>query len=144
MIIPIPQLKKSSQAYLMRKVINEQMRVGEIGISNIELDLNSRDEIPKVLMGLQYIYTNNTLWNEIYPILESITPDSVDPNNGREGMNYWNLLVLATLRLNCNWDYDKLKEMADQHLNIRQMLGISLQDRDKPYSLQTLKKIRHC
>ena len=115
------------------------MGIGETGISNVELDLNSRDEIPKVLTGLQYIYTNNTLWNEIFPILEGITPEGIDPNNGREGMSYWNLLVLATLRLNCNWDYDKLKEMADQHANIRRMLGISLLDWNKPYSLQTLK-----
>ena len=115
------------------------MEIGEIGISKIEIDLNSRDEIPKVLMGLQYIHTNKDLWEEIYPILESITPEGVDPKKRSKGMNYWNLLVLATLRLNCNWDYDKLKEMADQHANIRQMLGISLLNWDKVYSLQTLK-----
>lgn len=115
------------------------MEIGETDISTIELDLNSRDEIPKVLMGLQYIYTNKTLWEEIYPILEGITPAGIDSNNGREGMVYWNLLVLASLRLNCNWDYDKLKEMADQHTTIRQMLGISLLTQDKAYSLQTLK-----
>jgi hypothetical protein len=123
----------------MRKVINEQMVIGETGISDIELDLQSRDEIPKVLMGLQHIYTDGPLWKEIYRILEGITPKAVDPDNGRKGMTYWNLLVLATLRLNCNWDYDKLKEMADQHATIREMLGISLLNRDKVYSLQTLK-----
>jgi IS5 family transposase len=123
----------------MRKVINEQMKIGETHISNIKLDFNSRDEIPKVLMGLQHIYTDKALFNEICPILESITPDGVDPNNGREGMCYWNLLVLATLRLNCDWNYDTLKEMADNHFNIRQMLGKSFLNWDKPYSLQTLK-----
>jgi hypothetical protein len=123
----------------MRKVIKEQMEIGETHISNIELDLNSRDEIPKVLMGLQHIYTNKALWNEIHPILEGITPIGVDPNNGREGMSYWNMLVLASLRLNCNWNYDTLKEMADQHGSIRQMLEISILDRKQAYSLQTLK-----
>ena len=115
------------------------MEIGEIHISNIELDINSRDEIPKVLMGLQHIYTNRAIWEDVYPILESITPEGVDPNNGREGMTYWNMLVLASLRLNCRWDYDKLKEMADQHGSIRQMLEISLLNRNKAYSLQTLK-----
>jgi len=115
------------------------MEIGETHISNIELDINSRDEIPKVLMGLQHIYTNQGVWDEICPILENITPEGVDPNNGRQGMSYWNMLVLATLRLNCDWDYDKLKEMADQHTSIRQMLEISILNWDKAYSLQTLK-----
>jgi transposase, IS5 family len=123
----------------MRKVINEPMEIGETHISNIKFDFSSRDEIPKVLMGLQHIYTNRAIWEDVYPILESIIPEGVDPNNGRKGMSYWNMLVLASLRLNCGWDYDKLKEMADQHASIRQMLEISVLNRDKAYSLQTLK-----
>ncbi len=42
----------------MRKVKESQMRFGEKDISQIEFDLRSRDEIPKLLMGLQYIYGN--------------------------------------------------------------------------------------
>ena len=36
----------------MRKVIDIQMKVGEVAISDIEFDFRSRDEIPKLLMGL--------------------------------------------------------------------------------------------
>ena len=36
----------------MRKIMERQMKIGEVGISNIEFDLSSRDEIPKILMGL--------------------------------------------------------------------------------------------
>ena len=43
--------------------------------------------------------------------------------NGRPGMDLWKILVMGTIRLNCNWDYDKLKEIVDNHLRIRQMLG---------------------
>ena len=39
----------------MRKVIDAQMQFGQVDISAIEFDLRSRDEIPKLLMGLQYI-----------------------------------------------------------------------------------------
>jgi len=46
---------------VMRKVIEEQMELGEIGIPNIQFDLQSRDEIPKLLMGLQYIYSHPEL-----------------------------------------------------------------------------------
>ena len=40
----------------MRKIIDNQMKIGEVDISRIEFDLKSRDEIPKLLMGLQAIY----------------------------------------------------------------------------------------
>ncbi len=41
----------------MRKIINNQMRTGEISIEDIELDLRSRDEILKTLIGLHAIYS---------------------------------------------------------------------------------------
>ncbi len=47
-------------------------------------------------------------------------------------------LVLATLRVNLNWDYDRLQEMANQHRTIRQMLGHGSFD-EQDYKLQTLK-----
>jgi len=40
----------------MRKVIELQMEFWKKDIASIEFDLQSRDEIPKLLMGLQYIY----------------------------------------------------------------------------------------
>ncbi len=36
----------------MRKVIEPQMKIGEVSIADIQFDLRSRDEIPKVLIGL--------------------------------------------------------------------------------------------
>ncbi len=39
----------------MRKVKESQMKLGEVNIADIKFDLRSRDEIPKLLMGLQYI-----------------------------------------------------------------------------------------
>ena len=42
----------------MRKLIDMQMKIGEVDISKIEFDLRSRDEIPKLLMGLQGIFCN--------------------------------------------------------------------------------------
>jgi len=51
----------------------------------------------------------------------------------------WKILVLGTLRLNCNWDFDKLKEMADNHATLREMLGHVKWFDTKEYPLQTLK-----
>jgi transposase, IS5 family len=45
----------------VRKIIDAQMKIGEVDISCIEFDLKSRDEIPKLLMGFQAIYCNTEI-----------------------------------------------------------------------------------
>jgi hypothetical protein len=123
----------------MRKTIDPQMQIGQVDISQIEFDLRSRDEIPKLLMGLQYIYCTPEIRQEVFKILEEMVPEGTDTNNGRPGMLLWKILVLGTLRLNCNWDYDKVKEMADNHLTLRKMLGHSGWDDRYLYPIQTIK-----
>ena len=71
----------------MRKVIDMQMRFGEVDIAKIEFDLRSRDEIPKLLMGLQSLYCNTKIREQIFKLLMELIPDTVDPNNGRKGMD---------------------------------------------------------
>ncbi|MBF0227462.1 MAG: Tn3 family transposase, partial [Desulfobacterales bacterium] len=122
----------------MRKVIDFQMKLGATPIEEIKFDLKSRDEIPKLLIGLQHIYITPSLREEVFNILQKMIPEKIDTNNGRPGMDLWKILVLGTLRLNCNWDYDKLKEIADNHKKIREMLGHGTFDNDV-YPLQTLK-----
>ncbi len=123
----------------MRKVKESQMRFGEKDISQIEFDLRSRDEIPKLLMGLQYIYCKEEIRNEVFRILEGIIPKGRDTKNGRPGMELWKILVLGTLRLNCNWDYDKVQEIANNHRKVREMLGHGKFDEEDRYALQTIK-----
>ncbi|MDY6868743.1 MAG: ISNCY family transposase [Chloroflexota bacterium] len=123
----------------MRKVIDIQMKFGEVDISTIEFDPRSRDEIPKLLMGLQEIYCNRKVRDDVFAVLRDVIPGDVDQNNGRRGMDLWKVLVLGTLRLNCNWDYDKLKDIANNHKTLRMMLGHSSVLDDYHYPLQTLK-----
>jgi IS5 family transposase len=122
----------------MRKIREPQLQLGAVEISQIKFDLRSRDEIPKLLQGLQYIYCTPALREEVFKILEGIIPAGTDPNNGRRGMDLWKILVLGTLRLNCNWDYDKLREIANNHRTLRLMLGHGILDHHD-YALQTLK-----
>ncbi len=107
----------------MRKVINAQMLLGQVDISEITFDPRSRDEIPKLLCGLQYIYCTPEIRAQVFEVLKGMVPRGVNMNTGRPGMELWKILVMGTIRLNCNWDYDKLKEIIDNHLTIRQMLG---------------------
>ena len=123
----------------MRKIFDPQMKIGETAITSIEFDPKSRDEIPKLLRGLQLIYADQELRHQVFDALTEIIPSHVDPNNGRGGMDLWKIFVLGTLRQNCNFDYDKLHEMANNHCQLRQMLGHGTMDWAYRYSLQTLK-----
>ena len=129
----------------MRKVIEPQMKLGETDIGAIVLDLKSRDDIPQILRGLQYIYTEPSLREAVFAILEEVLPERVgtegkaSANTGRPGMEQWKILVLGVLRLGLNTDYDRLQELANQHTTLRQMLGHSDWFDESRYELQTLK-----
>ena len=123
----------------MRKIIENQLKIGQVDISKIELDLRSRDEIPQLLLGLQAIYSDRSTRQYVFEILEQIIPDDIDAGNGRPGMDLWSILVLGTLRLNCNWDYDKLLEIANNHKTVREFLGHTIYEFGEQYALQTLK-----
>jgi IS5 family transposase len=124
----------------MRQVQTNQLQLGEIDIANIKFDPRSRDDIPQLLKGLQYLYVNEMIRAEVFKILEALVPEGVNTNNGRPGMLLWNILVMGVLRLNLNWDYDRLLEMVNHHRTIREMLGHHFHDDNvEPYKLQTLK-----
>ena len=54
----------------MRVVQNEQMTVGEVDISKMKFDLKSRDDIPKILRGLQHLYMDVALRTTIFELLD--------------------------------------------------------------------------
>ena len=54
----------------MRKVIDLQMEFWKKDIASIEFDLESRDEIPKLLMGLQYIYSTPAIREKVFKVLK--------------------------------------------------------------------------
>ena len=123
----------------MRKVIEPQMLIGEISIADIQFDLRSRDEIPKLLIGLQEIYRVRHVRKKVFEALKDLVPEEVSPDKGRRGMNLWTILVLGVLRLVCGWDFDKLTEIANNHITLRLMLGNSPFGKPFRYALQTVK-----
>lgn len=123
----------------MRLIENQQLQIGEQDIAKIRLDPKSRDDIPQLLRGLQYIYTTPEIREEVFRTLEKMIPKKIDPQNGRPGMQLWKVFVLGVLRLNLNHDYDRIHELANNHKTIRQMLGHGLIDDQATYKLQTVK-----
>ncbi len=136
---PYALIPRASIFYAMRYTKKPQMKLGEIAISEIKINLKSRDDIPPLLLGLQHIYTNPDLRETVFGILEANILADINPQNGRPGMDLWTILVLGVLRVNLNWDYDRLEEMANNHKTIRKMLGHGSFSDDYEYKLQTLK-----
>jgi hypothetical protein len=122
----------------MRKIIELQSKFWGTDISEIQFDLKSRDETTKMLIGLQVIYNDKEIFSQVIDILRETIPIGTDIGNGRPGMDLWKILVLGVLRLNSNLDYDKVKEIADNHKNVRLMLQLSSDDL-KLFPLQTIK-----
>lgn len=124
---------------MTRQVEKLQMEFGSVSISSIKFDPKSRDDIPRILRGLQYIYITESLRKQVFDLLESELFPNSSKDNGRPGMALWNILVLGVLKLDLNCDYDRLRELANEHGTIRQILGHGDYFDKKEYELQTLK-----
>jgi hypothetical protein len=88
----------------MRQIIDSQFQLGEQDIAAIELDRQSRDDIPRLLRGLQFIYTEPAVRERVFAILAEVlptradAPGAVSTDTGRPGMPQWRILVLAACR----------------------------------------------
>ena len=128
----------------MRQLITPQIPLGGADIAAIEIDSRSRDDIPRLLRGLQYIDMTPAVRLDVFKILAEIVPvgadgERVSVETGRPGMTQWQILVIGVLRLGLNADYDRVQELANQHRTVRQMLGHGDFADDKTWSVQTLK-----
>jgi hypothetical protein len=110
-------------------------------IEKIRLPLKSRDELPPILAGLQWVWMHPTLKAEIFALLEAKILAGKQAT-GRTGMDLWQILVLGVVRLGLDADWDRMEDMANHHVLIRQMLGVPAApwgEEDKRFGHQTLR-----
>ena len=110
-------------------------------IEKIRLPLKSRDELPPILAGLQWIWSHPTLKAEIFALLEAKILAGKQAT-GRTGMDLWQILVLGVVRLGLDADWDRMEDLANHHLLVRQMLGVPATpwgEDAKVFSHQTLR-----
>jgi len=122
----------------MREILNNQYSFGEEDIAQVKIDIKSRDDIPKILLGLQSIYADSKTREKIFQLLEKIQSEEVNKKVGRPGMHLWQIFVLAMLRLGLNCDYDRLQQLANEHKTLRKILGIGPME-EMYYELKTIK-----
>jgi hypothetical protein len=108
----------------MRKPFSSQTRFDCQTIPEVELNLKCRDEIIPILRGLQHVYGQPNVRDEILHRVAQDVNEHSRHDRGREGLDYWHITVLAAARLGCDLDYDKLQDLAEQHRALRQIMGI--------------------
>jgi hypothetical protein len=92
-------------------------------IEKIRLPRRSRDELPPILAGLQWLWMHPTLRAEILALLEAAVLAGKQAT-GRTGMDLWQILVLGVVRLGLDADWDRLEHIANYDSLVRQMLGV--------------------
>jgi hypothetical protein len=104
------------------------------------LNFDCRDEVIPVLAGLHYIYTTAPLRNKIVKLIaEDINQDS-RRDVGRPGLDDWQIVVLAGVRLGCDYDYDKLQDQAENHRSLRILLGVGDWDGSTSFNARRIQE----
>jgi hypothetical protein len=86
--------------------------LGRTAIERVSLPLWSRDELPPVLAGLQWIFQTPELNSQIFELLERKVVGAKKAT-GRPGLDLWHILVLGVVRLALGCDYDRLAYLAN-------------------------------
>jgi IS5 family transposase len=116
----------------MRQARDPQLRLDCPAIEAVPLNTNCRDEIIPILRALQHIYGDTQLRCDILGLVGKDVNGATSRKHGRPGLDYWQIVVLAGVRLGCNLDYDKLQNLAEEHRTLRRIMGIGdWQDDDK-------------
>jgi transposase, IS5 family len=101
-----------------------QERLDCLPVNQVILNLNCRDEIIPILRALQHVYADAPLRRQLLALVGKDVNQATSRTHGRRGMSYWEIAVLAGVRLGCNLDYDKLQDLAENHHRLRQIMGI--------------------
>ena len=122
----------------MRFHFKPHAEFGTCPISEIEFKISSRHELTPILMALQHLYVHyQTELNDILKLIQEDIGAPKQPKSGRVGMNCWEILVLASVRLGCNMNFDQLEDLATNHKKLRQVMMISNWD-DKGFSRSSI------
>lgn len=125
----------------MRRRFDVQLALGQVPIERVHIPLKSRDELPPILAGLQWIFQTPEINEQIFALLEPRILGGKKAT-GRPGLNLWQILVLGVVRLGLDCDYDRLEDMANHHTLLRQILGLPPMPapNEKPFHHKTLSE----
>ncbi len=107
----------------MRKRFEQQLSLGQIPITDLKIPIKNKNSLDELLVALQAIYGNDEYNHKIFNVLECYL--CLDKKKtGRTGMNLWCIFVLSQVRLCLNTSYNMLHNLANNHKNLRIIMGI--------------------
>ena len=107
----------------MRQRFERQLDLGQTPIEEVPIPPKSRDELPPVLRGLQWIFQTPEINEQIFQLLEQKV-QGPKPATGRPGMDLWHVLVLGVVRLALDCDYDRLEYLVHYDTLLRRIMGL--------------------
>lgn len=108
----------------MRESYSSQLRFDCLPIEQVALNFECRDEIVPVLASLQHLYSQKELRDHLTRLIAGDVNEKTRDDIGREGLSYWQILVLGVVRLGCNLNYDKLQDLCENHRSLRGVLNV--------------------
>ena len=123
----------------MRKSYSNQLRLDSPPIDQVQLNFDCRDSIVPVLRSLQHVYSKPEVTERIMQLVGREINSQTSTNRGREGMDYWHILVLAGVRLGCNYTYDQLQDLAENHIKLRAIMGVGAWDEHTNFKWRTIR-----
>ena len=123
----------------MRKVISERSFLGSTDIGAIELDADSRDDIPALLIGIQAIYLDEATRTKLFRLLEAHVLPGRRRTTGRPGMDLWRILAVGVLKQGLRCDFDRLREIVNRHADVQAFLGHDVWFDPCRYKLRTIR-----
>jgi len=126
----------------MRQRFERQLDLGQTPIEDVPIPLKSRDELPPVLRGLQWIFQTPAINEQVFQLLEQkVIGDK--KATGRPGMDLWHVLVLGVVRLALDCDDDRLEYLVHHDTLLRRIMGLESHfsgEFDKGFHSKTLSE----
>ena len=107
----------------MRNLRNPRSKLGEVRIEDVKLNHKSRYDIPALLIGLQYLYSQKALRERLFALFDEYILPGTNRKVGRPGMDMWSILVMGVVKQGLACDFDRLHELVNEHNTIRQFLS---------------------
>jgi hypothetical protein len=123
----------------MRIPHQPQLFFGCTPVTQVELNPKSRDRIVPILRGLQHIYSQPRLRDRALDLIAKDIGEGIDLNDGRPGLTLWQIFVLASVRLGCDFTYDHLQDLAENHLNLRQIMQVTEHWKNEAFGFRRIR-----
>jgi len=95
--------------------------------------------IVPVLRSLQHVYSKPDVTEKIMKLIGQDINGQSSAKLGREGMDYWHISVLASVRLGCNYTYDQVQDLSENHFKLRAIMGLGWWDEHTEFTWQTIR-----